>query len=316
LAKTVLLQAGEGPLDDVIKAIDEMVATLKEEEAKDLETKETCETNREDNTASARKHSLNIDDLTDTITRNTAKIAELKGLIEAKEAENKQLAEDLEEATKNREKEKLQFEAAKADDEAAAKLIQQAMDVLANFYKDNGLAFMQKAAQAPTVEAGKAPPPPPPTWDAPYGGAKGENTGIQAILGMILEDVKADIEKSVKAEEAAIAEFEKLKKDTEDAIAANTKAIEDMKGEIASCEEEIETAKAERLSALGSLKSVMEEIKIAQPECEFMTVNFEVRSKNRQMEIDGLLKAKAILQGGSFNAGPDPDREIKPGDAM
>jgi chromosome segregation ATPase len=312
----VLLQAGGGPLDEVIKAIDEMVATLQEEESADLEKKETCEKNREDDTASARKHSLAVDDMTDTITRKTARIAELKSLIEAKEAENVQLAKDLEEATRNREDEKAAFEASKADDEAAAKLIQQAMDVLANFYKDNGMALVQKAAQAPTVEAGKAPPPPPKTWDAPYGGAKGESNGIQAILGIILEDVKADIEKSVKAEEEAIAEYEKMKKDTEAAIAANTKAIEDMKGEIATCEEDITTAKEERISAKGSLDSVLEEIKVAEPECDFMTINFGVRNKNRQMEIDGLLKAKAILQGGSFDAGPDPNREIKPGDAM
>jgi hypothetical protein len=38
--------------------------------------------------------------------------------------------------------------------------------------------------------------------------------------------------------------------------------------------------------------------------------------KNRQIEIDGLDKAKAILTGASFNAGPDPNREIKPGDAF
>merc|ERR1719453_1033169 len=81
LALSVLLQA-KGPIDDVIKAIDEMVEKLKEEEEADLETKETCETEREEDTKSARDLSVEIDDFTDVITRNTARIAELKEEIE------------------------------------------------------------------------------------------------------------------------------------------------------------------------------------------------------------------------------------------
>merc|ERR1719159_830615 len=153
LATTVLLQA-KGPIDEVVKAIDEMVETLKEEEGKDLETKETCESEREEDTKSAREYSLKIDDFTDVITRNEARIAELKAEIEKLEASIKQMKEDLKEAKRTREDEKAAFEAALADDEAAAKLIAQAKDTLANFYKDNGLALTQKAAQAP---------PPPPT---------------------------------------------------------------------------------------------------------------------------------------------------------
>lgn len=89
-----------------------------------------------------------------------------------------------------------------------------------------------------------------------------------------------------------------------------------MEGEIADCEKAIEDAKESRASDLGELKSVMEKIKVDEPGCEFMTINFPVRATNRQMEIDGLLKAKAILQGGTFDKGPDPNREFKPGDAM
>lgn len=311
-----LLKTSEGPLDEVIQMIDEMVETLKKEEAEDLEKKETCESQREEDTASARKLSLNIDDLTDVMTRNQAKIEELKKIIEEKEAEIKEMEKALAEATANREKEKLAYEAAKADDEAAAELIKKAKETLEGFYKDNGLTFVQRAEQPPTVEAGKAPPPPPPTWEAPYGGAKGESTGIQAILQMILEDVEADIAKADAAEKEAIEEYEKFKADTEQSIADNQKSIEDMKGEIATCEENIENAKTERADKMGELKSVMEEIKLAEPGCEFMTINFSVRAKNRQLEIDGLLKAKAILQGGTYTEGPDPNRELKPGDAM
>jgi len=317
LAMTVLMQA-KGPIDEVVKMIDEMVQTLKEEEEADLKTKELCESDREEDTATARDLSVKIDDLADQITRKTARIAELTAEIETLEAAIAQMKEDLKEAKKTREDEKAAFEGALADDKAAAKLIQGAKDVLANFYKDNDLAMLiQKAAQPPTgIEAGKAPPPPPPTMDEPYGGAKGASTGIQAILQMILEDVEADIEKATNAEEKSQAEYDAFVKETKTAIEDHQKTIEDHKGEIADCEKTIETAKGERTAAKGSLDATLEEIEVKAPGCEFMTVNFNVRGTNRQMEIDGLLKAKAILQGGSFNAGPDPNREIKPGDAM
>jgi len=298
---TMLLQAAEGPLDEVISMIDEMVQTLKDEEADDLEKKETCEKEREEQTASARKLSLKIDDFTDVMTRNRAKIEELKALIEEKEAAIKKMQEDLEEAKRNREKEKAEYEAAKADDEAAAKLIENAKNVLKDFYDNIETTLLQRAAQPPTnIEAGKAPPPPPATFDEPYGGAKGEATGIQAILGMILEDVKADIKKADEAEKQAIEEYESFKKDTEESIEANKKAIEDMEGQIADCEKKIAETIEERNTAKKELDSVLEEIKVREPGCDFMTINFDVRAKNRQMEIDGLLKAKAILQGGKF----------------
>jgi len=33
---------------------------------------------------------------------------------------------------------------------------------------------------------------------------------------------------------------------------------------------------------------------------DYLTINYDVRLKNRQIEIDGLIKAKAILEGGEF----------------
>merc|ERR1719428_2327836 len=186
--------------------IDEMIETLKGEEAEDLKSKEQCEQDRMEQTDAARKASLEIDDASDAISRENAKIAEWKDQIAQKEEEIKKLKEDLKEATDAREKEKMEYETNKADDDAAAELIEKAMGVLKTFYEDSfGLLQVQHGAkQPPVVEAGKAPPPPPSTWSEPYGGAQGESKGIQAILGLILDDVKEDIKKAVEAEKADV----------------------------------------------------------------------------------------------------------------
>merc|ERR1712100_430026 len=80
-------------------------------------------------------------------------------------------------------------------------------------------------------------------------------------------------------------------------------------------ESEVTDTKHLRKTQSRKLQAKMEDIAAATPTCEYFLVNFPLRRKNRFIELDGLQKAKTILQGGTFVAGPDPDREIKPGDA-
>merc|ERR1719281_907122 len=316
LAGRALPAEQQAEIDKVVKLIDEMIQTLKDEEAEDLKSKEECETTREEQTNLAQEKSNEIDDASDAISREEAKIAEWKSQIAEKKDEIKKLEEDLAEATRTREKEKQEYETALADDKAARDLIQQAMEVLKGFYEENFSMLQGAAKQPPVVEAGKAPPPPPSTWSEPYGGAQGESKGIQAILGMILEDVKDEIEKSKQAEKDAIKAFEELKTDIENSIKAANEAISDLEKKIAESEEAIVEQMTTKTDAKKELDGIIEGIMSAEPGCNFMTINFEVRTKNRQLEIDGLLKAKAILTGGSFEEPEDPNREIKPGDAL
>ena len=114
-----------------------------------------------------------------------------------------------------------------------------------------------------------------------------------------------------KAEET----FQAFKTNSEEQIStlndANTN-LEDTKGQK---EDDISTAKEQRGAKHDELNAVIEKINDATPSCVYNTINYPVRLENRQIEIDGLVKAKAILQGGEF---PEDisGREIKPGDAF
>merc|ERR1719235_330243 len=244
-----------------------------------------------ENTKVAKKKSQEIDDKTAFITRKNAQIAELKQKI-ANVVKN---IKDL--------------EAAKADDVAAAGLVQKTMDVLKKFYEDEGLALAQAhtshkrahEVQAPTVVAGEAPPPPPPTWSEPYGGSPGESNGIQAILQMIVDDIDKDISTAQAEEDESQSEFDAYKSDTEDTISG----LEDIKNgyedEIGDKEGDIEVAKGERSDKKKILDDTMAYLKTIAPSCDYMAVNFELRKENRAEEIEGLAEAKAALQGGSFS---------------
>merc|ERR1719436_1399420 len=290
---------------------------LKEEEADDLKQKETCEQDRADDTRSAIKTSRTMDELTEAIMALNDEIEEAKKDKAEKEAEVESIKKELEELTKIRESENKEFLIAKADDEAASELVAQATGVLETFYKENDLMLSQTSAKQPFVsEAGKAPPPPPTTWDAPYQGKTDESTGIIAVLGMIKEDIDKDLEKATTAEKEAVALFDETTKELTSNIEKANKLINTLIKTESEKKQEVADTEDDRAKTQGLLKAVMEKIKDAEPGCDYFTINFPLRSKDRNIEIDGLIKAKAILQGAKFDEGPDPSREIKPGDAF
>merc|ERR1719321_577201 len=103
----------------------------------------------------------------------------------------------------------MEFKKSKLDDEQAVTLIEQATMVLKDFYEKTKLVQISSAKKQPA--AGEAPPPPPSTFSEPYGGAKGESTGIIAILTLLKEDIEKDIEKAEKADERSQEDYEKQK---------------------------------------------------------------------------------------------------------
>merc|ERR1719426_531533 len=73
----------------IIKKIDAMIKQLKAEEQTDLETKQTCEDDRMENTRKAIVNSREIDEKTDKITALTATIADCAQKIADLTAEHK-----------------------------------------------------------------------------------------------------------------------------------------------------------------------------------------------------------------------------------
>jgi len=298
----------------VISAIDKMIAILKGNEKKDLETKQTCEDDRMADTRKAVLAGRDIDDMTDRMSKLAQDIKELSEEIEKLLAEHKKVKEELDAATKIREDENAAWKITDKDDEDAAITVANARDVLKNFYKDNGLVFAQKEKQPSTV-AGEAPPPPPPTWEGDYGGKTGESQGIVALMDMVHADMVKDRATAKAEEDESQKDYDAFKKKSEDEMKALMDEKNEKDGIKGRKETRLQQTKKSRATKKGDLDGLLEKMEKISPNCEYFTVNYPLRLKNRQIELDGLEKAKAILQGGTFSSGPDPNREIKPGDA-
>jgi chromosome segregation ATPase len=293
-----------GKFDEVVVMIDKIVEMLKDEEKEDLKTKEECEKTRMENTRASILLARDIDELSDTITSAKAKIAELEAEVEEKQEEVKAIEEELEAATKIRGEEKAAHAKTDKDDEDAAATIVQAIEVLEGFYKSHG-ALLQKRKQPANdyvAAAGEAPPPPPATWENPaYTGRDKESSGILAILTMIKDDIDKDRAKAQKAEDKAQKHYDEFSGECGTQISDLNGAITELQGTIGEKETEVEDAEGERSTNKGELIALIEKIKELQPGCDYMLVNYVVRSANRKIEIDGLTKAKAILKGAEFD---------------
>jgi len=315
LARLVAEPSAKAKFGPIISAIDKMIKTMNDNEAEDLKIKEECEQGRMDDTREAALDSRAVDDMTDAMTKLEQEIEETKKEIISKTEDRAKTQTELDAAQKLRNEENAEWKESDAQDKEAAETVESAKTVLTKFYKDNGLAFMQKS-DAPAVEAGQAPPPPPDTWEGDYGGATGESQGIVAIMEMVHEDITKDRSKAKADEDDAQGSFDKFKVDSESEIKELGKQIDSLKGLQGKKETDHGNTKDERRTKKGELNAVLTKMADIAPNCEYFAVNYKLRASNRAIELDGLIKAKAILQGGTFSTGPDPDREMKPGDAF
>jgi len=117
---------------------------------------------------------------------------------------------------------------------------------------------------------------------------------------MIKDDIKKDKTKAKTDEDKAEENFQSFKTESENQIGVLNDAITDLEDEISGKETKVTEAKEERGTKKDELDAVVEKIHDAEPGCDFIRLNFAMRTKNRDIEVDGLDKAKAILKGAKF----------------
>jgi len=166
------------------------------------------------------------------------------------------------------------------------------------------------------MEAGAAPPPPPATFGDAYGGKTGESQGIIAIMEMVHDDIVKDRADAKADEDASQAEFDKFEADSNKKMKQLNAEKEATEKRMGKAETDKTNTEKSRRTKKGELNTMLQTIQDINPNCEYYEVNYPMRTSNRQIEVDGLNKAMAILKGGTFDAAPDPNREIKPGDAF
>jgi len=295
-------------MDKVVKMVEGLVATLKEEQADDDHKKEYCIEQLD--SAAAKEKSLkrtvsdigtSMEEIKETIATLTDEIAALKKSITA-------LDKAVAEATEQRKAENKEFKEAMASNAAAKELILLAKKRLEKTYgKKSLLQATSQQQDGDADDAGDdfaspsfvqlhkaAPPPPPKTGDA-Y-----KQQGSSSVLGMIdilIHDVEREMMIAEREEKDSQKEYQKTMADSADKRAVDAKALSDKQGAKADMEGNLEEKKAEEKSTTKAIMATGKYISSLHSECDWLMQYYDVRKEARTDEIDALEKAAGILRG-------------------
>lgn len=297
LAATVKM--GNSRMKEIINSIDVMIKTLDDEEKKDFEDREWCQTKQHTRREARDEYKWEARVADDNA--NKAEREKLKA--EKRKAENnieQQEAEDtIKHLDQERDDENKAFIQAKADDEAAIGLLEKVLESLSKFYDKNinekpKPFFLQKTRkQEPEFKKSK--------WQAPdsdfsdAGHRKGESAGIISTLQMIVKDLQNEVKRGEKDEEeskkehaAQVADLNSMINDLQIEDANLGETIADRDGVIT---EQMEIKAAREKDADGRQQAIDAD----RDRCDHAVNNFEQRREKRAIEKEGLNQAKAFL---------------------
>jgi len=290
-----------GHFDKVIKAIDTMMVTLKDEDVADIAKRDQC-TDEYKNIASTVANANWL------IKNNDAKIDKLVAMIEARTAEKVKTRENIEEVkaqiaaiTAQRKEANAEFKHKKAEDQAAIALLMEARAALSAYYGNNSIALGPIQGEVNgvalvsgpvfEVSADQAP-------DAVFSGQdkrKNEAKGIVQIMTMLIEDVNDEIKNGMRDEEAAQLEYEGMLKAAQNLQAKLETQEANLIQMIADHGEEKSDEHQLKLENLADLKDEQDYKARITPDCDWILKAFAERSEKRAAELEGLTRAKEFL---------------------
>merc|ERR1719321_111883 len=280
LATSVQLDA----FTKVKKAIDDMIATLKQQQEDEVKKRDCCTSSLQENEMeTAKKDDLKEDLLVD-IDGLTANIEKLGKAINATKAEIALARVNLQRANENRVKENTEFQRVVADQRATKEVLNRACARLSQFYDAE---LLQVKKQQPPAEAAHL---------KGYTKNRGGN-GVMSMIEKLITDTENLEKESIAAEQDAQAAYETLVADTNDSVAEKEAAVLQMSDEKASDEKELNLKKESLEATMKELEELSKMNGQLHEECDYVLKNFEIRQTARQQEIEALQQAKQILSG-------------------
>jgi chromosome segregation ATPase len=315
------------PVSKVITLLKDMLKQLEKEATEDEEIYDKlacwCETNDKEKTKSIADAEAKIEDLTTKIEELTALSARLNTEIKNLESEVAKNQEALDKATAIREKQLAEFNAEEKDLLESISAMKAAVTVLS---KHQGGAFLQlpqshllgvattlqhelqkhapllrgiitpsqRRSAASFIQAPQDYFDAKPTFKQSYAPQSGE---IFGILTQMLETFEANLSQSQKEEMENQKAYEDLKAAKEAEIAAGQEQIDKKTSELADTDEKNAAAKEDIEDTKKSLSADEEFLMMLKEKCSMTDKEWEERQKTRQLEMEAVSKALAVLSG-------------------
>merc|ERR1719343_5921 len=320
--------------EKVIGMIDEMVATLKTEQQDDDHKKEYCA--KEFDLADDKKKSLekSIADLETAIEDTKEGISTTEADIAALEKTIKALDKSVADATEQRKEENEDFTELMASDAAAKELLSLAKNRLNKFYNpklykpapktelsaetriEASISGTEPPTEAPggiagtgvTVFAqvsartqGEVAPPPPPEAVPAYTKKSGENTGVIAMLDLLIKDLDKEMTEGTTGEKEAQKDYETMMADSAEKRTQDSKSLAGKVATKAVTEVALQEHESAAKAAAAEHMATLEYEASLHAECDWLLKYFEVRKEARAGEVDSLKRAKDVLSGADYS---------------
>merc|ERR1719198_2052175 len=269
----------------VKEAMDKMVADLKKEQQEEVELKQFCEKEFNQNGKETYENNEQKDDFEEKMDELDALIKKLDEEISDAKNQIEETQVGVKKASQTREEQNVEYQATVSDQRATQTILTKALDKLKSFYK-------KAKCGAGLVQQGQTPP-------VQFGKMK-SNAGASPVIGMIeqiVEDSKRTEADAISTEKEAQANYETFVKDSNNLIKELTDAITEKTDGIASSKTEAENAKSDHTATVEELELLAEHKAELHGQCDFTLSNFDIRQKARLQEIEAIGQAKAILSG-------------------
>jgi len=323
----------KGGFDKVIAMIDKMVAVLKEEQKDDDHKQEYCGIQLDQTDDKKKVMTRAIEDAENSIASASEAIATLKDDIKALEVGIKALDKSVAEATDQRKAENVEFKDLMAENGAAKELLAFAKNRLNKFYNpklynappkrelsENDRIAVNMGVEAPPTEAPGgiagtgisafvevsehkqhqvSSSPPPETWGA-YSTKSQENSGVIAMIDLLIRDLSKDMTEAETEEKNAQADYVTMMSESSAKRKTDSTALSGKASTLADTESELVSLNGSKKAAGNELMALTKYIASLHSECDWLLQYHEVRKEARSGEIDSLNNAKAVLSGADF----------------
>eukprot|EP00746_Dinoflagellata_sp_MGD_P072334 gnl/MRDRNA2_/MRDRNA2_29365_c0_seq2.p1 gnl/MRDRNA2_/MRDRNA2_29365_c0~~gnl/MRDRNA2_/MRDRNA2_29365_c0_seq2.p1 ORF type:complete len:705 (-),score=241.84 gnl/MRDRNA2_/MRDRNA2_29365_c0_seq2:88-2202(-) len=289
--------SGEDPFAKVKGLITEMIDRLMKEAAEEASFKAYCDKEMAETDTKKKELNADISKLTSKIDTATARSTQLKAEVKELQKELQELAKMQAEMDQARKDENAEYTVAKADLEQGLKGVENALEVLREYYgSEEALlqgdakfdAFMQQPAK--------------PVGHSKAGGAGGS---IISMLEVIQSDFAKNLAQIEEEEASAAAAYEKLTQENKVTKATKEQDVKYKTKEFTSTDKDIAELSSDRESLQTELDSVLEYDTKIKAQCIAKPETYEERKKRREAEIAGLKEALSILEGQAvFLQGP------------
>lgn len=274
----------------VNEAINGMLKNLELQNADEVKKNDWCKGEIHGNEMDTSKAKERSQELEAKGAEHASRMGTLQEELDSSNLQIKQLQADLQQASKDRKEENLEFQRTIADQTMTIEVLHKALDRLSKFY-----GFVQESGLLVVAEsAGTAQQPPVPQQEYKKSAGGG---GVMSMLQKLIGDAEQLMEDAKNSETNAQHGYEKLVADTNGSVGV-------LHEDVAAKSQAVSGAEEDKLSAASSLRDNGKELEglvkegtDLQQECSYILKNFDVRQRSRTDEMQALHQAQQILSG-------------------